>query len=289
MDPVVPFEVIVVLDGCVDGSVEYVKSLCKQRPELKYISKHAEGPAKARNVGVSISRGDIIAFTDDDCIVTKDWISNIMKSFEDDSLVGLQGKTSTYKHLCSPLTHQIDNQHGSVDFPTCNVAIRRDAFLNIGGFDESFPYAHNEDADLGWRLEKLGTVKFIPSMEIIHPPRKEKLSKLIRRMKILESEFLLYHKNKQDYKRKRAVNPWVNIYGKMFCKHLPLIFKSRFRFILQPSIFLQGIFINISWWVSLLYLIPTFMEAEKTYRDKYQKKTTQGVSIQKPVLPKEVS
>lgn len=261
-----PFEVIVVCDGCMDGSVEMVKELSEQYPILKGIEKAGEGPAKARNAGVSFAQGSIIAFTDDDCLVTKDWMDEIISAFEDKKLVGLQGRTSTYEKECTPLTHQINNQHGSPSFPTCNVAVRKEAFEKIGGFDEAFPFAHNEDADLAWRLEKIGRLKFIPSMEIIHPPRPEKLSKMMKRMKILESEFLLYYKNKEAYRKKRAENPWVNIYWEMFFKHIPLSLKSRAKFIFKPNIFFKGVIINISWWLSILYMFPNFLIADKKYR-----------------------
>ncbi|MEH0155778.1 glycosyltransferase [Limibacter armeniacum] len=266
MEHVCPFEVIVVCDGCVDGSEEMVKKVAQKHPEIKCIAKKGEGPAKARNVGVRSSRGDIIAFTDDDCLVTKEWLKQIVEHFDKTEAVGLQGRTSTDRKSCTPLTHQIDNEHGSDAFPTCNVAIKKDAFWQVGGFDESFPYAHNEDADLAWRLEKIGKLLFVPSMQVIHPPRKEKLSKLMKRMEILESEFLLYYKDKDAYKSKRATNPWVNIYGKMFFKHIPLSLKSRIKYMNRPVVFAQGVLINLSWWASLIYLFPKFRQADKRYK-----------------------
>ncbi|PWJ38514.1 glycosyltransferase family 2 protein [Sediminitomix flava] len=266
----IQFEVIVVCDGCVDGTEKEIEAFQKQFSVLKYISQKGAGPAAARNNGAKLAQGKYIAFTDDDCLVSKEWLKAIITGFSKfPKVIGLQGKTLTNKKECTPLTHQIHNEAGHSAWPTCNVAYRKDYFERVGGFDESFPFAHNEDADIAWRLEKEGPMIFYSEMLIIHPPREESFKKLSKRMKMLESEFLLYHKDAKTYKEKRNSSPWVTIYWEVFLVHQFRQLKSRFKFIHKPKEFFLGLALNFYWWYELIALLPKYMAADKKYAKLY--------------------
>lgn len=71
-------EVVVVDDGSTDGTGEELKEFILRFPEnITYVRKAHEGISKARNTGISRSRGRIIALTDDDCIVSDNWLEKI--------------------------------------------------------------------------------------------------------------------------------------------------------------------------------------------------------------------
>ena len=72
------YEVIIVDDGGTDDTEEMIKK--KFKDSVKYFRQANSGPAKARNVGIDNSVGSIIAFTDDDCAVDKNWLYEIKKN-----------------------------------------------------------------------------------------------------------------------------------------------------------------------------------------------------------------
>ena len=132
--PLRRYEVIVINDGSSDGTQEYLDNQKVFNPNLIVINQRNGGPAKARNRGLKIAKGPIIAFTDDDCVVNSNWLEIIDQQFQS-NIVGIQGLTYTDKKMVTPLTHQIDNETGHNSVPTCNAAYLKDKLLEIGGFD----------------------------------------------------------------------------------------------------------------------------------------------------------
>jgi len=76
------FEIIIVDDGSNDNTINLIKRLQKKISNLKYYYQENKGYGRARNLGLSKAKGKIVAFTDDDCVVKKDWIKKISKSFD---------------------------------------------------------------------------------------------------------------------------------------------------------------------------------------------------------------
>src|SRR5437764_138198 len=72
------FEVIVVDDGSTDGTKEAVTS---EFPSVQYIQQENQGPAAARNTGIRAVAGDIVVFTDDDCVPPPDWLSRLANGY----------------------------------------------------------------------------------------------------------------------------------------------------------------------------------------------------------------
>jgi glycosyltransferase involved in cell wall biosynthesis len=72
------YEVIVVDGGSTDGT----KELCKKFPNIRFVVEERYGLAAARNKGAELSRGSIVAYTDDDCIVDKQWLRNLVAGFQ---------------------------------------------------------------------------------------------------------------------------------------------------------------------------------------------------------------
>ncbi len=262
------FEIIVVDDGSTDYTDEVVRHMQKTMNNLSVIKQDNQGPAVARNKGASVAKGSILAFTDDDCLVDANWLSIIKKKFSDESILGLQGRTTTVKKLVTPLTHQVLNEHGDYSTPTCNAAYRASVFSKVGGFDPEFPF-QNEDADLSWRVRERGIIQFVPEMHVLHPPRPDSFKKNARKMKHLISEFMLYYKNPELYKKYRAANPWITIYWLVMVRAQGYHFTRRIKYIHKPIMMLQGIGLSLVWWIQLLRLLPTFIDSDRKYSSLY--------------------
>ena len=153
-------EIVVVDDGSKDGTAEAVRKY----PGAKYVRQENAGPACARNTGWRASSGDIVIFTDSDCVPEKGWVRQLVSGFMDDSIGAVTGSygIANADHLLPRLIHEeIKHRHtGYRDFVkffgSYNVAIRRKALEETGGFDESYRRASGEDNDLSYRVLKAG-------------------------------------------------------------------------------------------------------------------------------------
>jgi len=167
------YEVIVVDDGSTDGTEAMVR---REFPQVRYIrQKPSRGPAAARNRGIEAATGEVVAFTDDDCIVPTDWLTALAQGFRrwpEVAGVGgyqeapeeiLQANAVARAERAMRLRRWGERagveQRGGNEVPglaTNNVAFRRDVLLEVGGFDEGFPVAAGEDADLKLRITQRG-------------------------------------------------------------------------------------------------------------------------------------
>jgi glycosyltransferase involved in cell wall biosynthesis len=153
------YEVIVVDDGSNDNSAEIIKSF-----PVRYIWQENSGPAKARNNGWRAASGDIICFTDSDCIPRNDWIRMLIKGF-DDGLVGAVAGgydiANNRNRLANLIQREINYRHSKFRnyiraFGSYNVAIRRNVLEKVGGFNESYRAASGEDNDLSYKIIQNG-------------------------------------------------------------------------------------------------------------------------------------
>lgn len=139
------------------------------------------GPAKARNIGKNIALengSDIIAFTDIDCILSKDWVSTIINSFINykDAQI-LSGNTPSYNENWFGTYHningtlngrQLKNSEALLYGTTANLAITRRVAEKID-FNEKFPIAAGEDIEFCFRANNLGfSIKHVPTMVVHH-------------------------------------------------------------------------------------------------------------------------
>jgi GT2 family glycosyltransferase len=152
------FEVIVVDDGSAVPLDTVVAPFQKQL-DLAFLQQAHAGPATARNTGAGRARGEILAFTDDDCIPVSNWLLALTTRFamETDHALGGRTLNALPDNLYATATHLLlaylsTVSHADPDrswfFPSNNLALPADRFRAIGGFDPAFRFAAGEDRDL---------------------------------------------------------------------------------------------------------------------------------------------
>jgi glycosyltransferase involved in cell wall biosynthesis len=173
-----PPEIIVVADACTDGSGQLAETSGAR--VLRTLKR--SGPARARNLGAQAAHGDILFFLDADVLVYPDTIGQVMAAFhQEPDLAAVFGSyddapaapnfLSQYKNLLHHYTHQTAEEEAATFWSGCG-AIRRDIFLNVGGFDTSFDRPAIEDIELGYRLKRGGhRIKLRKTLQIKHLKR----------------------------------------------------------------------------------------------------------------------
>jgi glycosyltransferase involved in cell wall biosynthesis len=177
------YEIIVVDDGSTDDTRAMI---AREFPQVRYIYQQNRGPAAARNRGIAHARGEIIAFTDDDCVPPRDWLARLADGYARyPDVVGVGGyleapdevlqraPLARYERFIARRVFRVSEREyvGGFECPaggTNNIAYRRAILERVGGFDEAFPYAAGEDADLKWRICQLGARLLYVPVKMTH-------------------------------------------------------------------------------------------------------------------------
>ena len=160
-----PFEVIVVDDGSPRPVAPLVEDF-RAALALEVLRQENRGPAAARNLGAARARGRYLAFTDDDCVPRKGWLTAFAAGLAETPGVLLGGHTvnalkeNLYSQTCQMLVDYLyeafqGHTSGIRFFSSNNFALEREAFPRLGGFNESF-HCGGEDRDLCDRWQSMG-------------------------------------------------------------------------------------------------------------------------------------
>ncbi len=171
---------------------------------LQKITIDNSGPATARNHGARQATGEYVAFTDDDCEVMPNWLSIAMSCLNDTSCA-IGGKMiNAYPNHVAAETWQVyidflqtkirtaDNQ--PILLPSNNIIYHRQTFLDIGGFNETFPLPAAEDFEIGYRIFGHGYRQiFIDEMNVIHHHRATPLAYLSQHYRYGRGAYYMRH------------------------------------------------------------------------------------------------
>lgn len=197
------YEIIVVDDGSTDNTERVVKKF----EHVKFFKQKHKGPAAARNLGAKISKGNIILFTDADCIPDKNWIKNMVEPFKDKNVAGVSGtyKTSNKDSLLArfigydiKFKHEYMKKKKLIDFVgTFSAGYRKLIFKKELGFDTSFPMASGEDPELSYRIAKNYKIIFQPSAFVWHPHPDNLIFFLKQKFWRVYWRYLMYKKHRK--------------------------------------------------------------------------------------------
>jgi GT2 family glycosyltransferase len=166
-----------------DETPELVKSLATREPtRVHYLLETKPGKSYALNRGIRESSGEVVAFTDDDCIPDSHWLENIAHEFATRSDLGIVGgRVELYDPRDLPITLRTSRErlvlsNGADVFSFiagCNMAIRREVLDKVGGFDTKLgpgsPADAADDPDYIYRAFRMGTgVEYVPDILVFH-------------------------------------------------------------------------------------------------------------------------
>lgn len=243
-----PFEIIVIIDG----ETTKFDALLKQPNITKLVLKSKGGPAKARNTGARIAKGDILCFIDSDIIIPKNLLKKVALEFEHNPTIaaifgsyddepGKSNFLSQYRNLIHHYVHQSGKEE-AFTFWSGFGAIRKEVFEKMNGFDEvTYPKPSIEDIDLGYRLKKAGyRIKLCKDLQVKHLKR-----------------WTAWSMVKVDFFN-RAL-PWTNLIlnNKQIANDLNLKTKDRIAVTLVFILIINCLF--LFWLPALAYLIPIIL------------------------------
>jgi GT2 family glycosyltransferase len=160
-------EVIVTDD---DGGGAVREMVSNSFPGVRYLAGPRRGPAANRNHGAKAAGSEWVAFVDDDCEPQTGWLDALDAATGEADVI--EGRTIAPGASDSPFEEHVENQSGGVLW-SCNLAVRREVFERLGGFDEDFTEAGGEDMEFAWRVARAGLrVRFAPQALVFHPPRR---------------------------------------------------------------------------------------------------------------------
>jgi glycosyltransferase involved in cell wall biosynthesis len=152
-----PWEVIIADNGSRDGTLEFARDWSESHENFRVVDASGLlGTSAARNAGVDVSKGEYLAFCDADDVVMAGWLEACVSALLHADVVA--GKFDFWSLNFIPPAPPVRAATRQLGFLPAglgaNLAVRRTAFVEVGGFDEHF--VPGEDIDLCWRLQLRG-------------------------------------------------------------------------------------------------------------------------------------
>jgi len=264
------YEVIVVNDGSTDRTLEITKSY----DYVRIIDQENQGLSAARNAGIHAARGEIVAFTDSDCVADRDWLTYLVAKMLSSNLSAVGGPNlsppeDTLVPACVAVspggpTYVLLSDEVAEHIAGCNMAFRKEALLQINGFDPLFRAAA-DDVDLCWRLQNAGyTIGFCPAAVVWHFRRNTVKAYINQQRGYGKAEALVYFKHPYRFNLLGQARWLGRIYGDLtshLLSHRPVIYSGVFgRGLFQtlyesPSSLLAYIPLTLEWNVVALVLL----------------------------------
>jgi glycosyltransferase involved in cell wall biosynthesis len=195
------YEVIVVNDGSRDRTLEIAEgySFCR------IISQPNKGLSVARNVGAEAASGEIVAYTDSDCVADPDWLNYLVAKIEANNLAACGGPNfpppedalvpAVVAVAPGGPTHVLVSDEVAEHIAGCNMAFNREALLGLGGFDPIYRAA-GDDVDICWRFQDAGYVIGFSAAAVVWHFRRNTVSAYINQQRGYgKAEALVYAKH----------------------------------------------------------------------------------------------
>ena len=168
------YEVILVDDGSTDDTA-YIAA---QFPQVRYIYQTNHGLSHARNTGAAAATGEVLAYTDSDCMADVDWLYYLIGTLVSGDYAGVGGPNVTppaqnWIQACVAAapggpSHVLLTDTIAEHIPGCNMAFYRWTFETVGGFDAEYHKA-GDDVDFCWRVQQAGwVIAFSPTAIVWH-------------------------------------------------------------------------------------------------------------------------
>ena len=264
------YEVIVVNDGSTDHTLE----IAERFPYARIITQPNKGLSVARNVGAEAATGEIVAYTDSDCVADPDWLTYLVSTMERKQLVACGGPNfpppedslvpSAVAVSPGGPTHVLLTDETAEHIAGCNMAFRRDALLALGGFDPVYRAA-GDDVDMCWRFQDAGhTIGFSPAATVWHFRRNTVGAYLGQQRGYGKAEALVYAKHPVRFNLFGQAKWLGRIYGDLSASFLlsrkPLIYsgvfgRGLFQTLYEPPSSLTAVLpLSFEWNVAALAL-----------------------------------
>lgn len=179
-----PFEVVVVDDDSTDDTADVLRRLA----DASALTVHVEtqrphaGQSAGRNRGWRRAAGDVVLFTDDDCVPGPDWVARLCRALDDVDIA--QGRTVPAADQADnegPFSRTLDIADANGWYATCNIGYRRGRLAEVEGFDESFRHFAGEDTDLALRtIDRGATFVFVDDAVVEHDIRPSSVRAALR-------------------------------------------------------------------------------------------------------------
>jgi glycosyltransferase involved in cell wall biosynthesis len=177
------WEIIVVNNDSTDNTAQVLENYINQSSiPICQVFEPCRGQAYAKNAGIRVARHELLAFTDDDCLVSPDWLTQIHQTFKQDpDLAIIGGKVDLFDPEDFPIAVRVFDDFKHIvtiediydRLIGCNMAVTAKTLQQVGGFDTSFGpasrYPAGEDFDFMYRaLTKGLKIVYTPSVRIRH-------------------------------------------------------------------------------------------------------------------------
>jgi glycosyltransferase involved in cell wall biosynthesis len=260
------WEVIVVDNNSSDGTKRVVEDFARSGIPARYLFESTQGKSYALNSGIKQARGDIIAFTDDDVVVDKHWLSGLLEAFERYDCDGVAGRVVAVWPEQKPVWFQhggrypsaraivafdlgLDACEASAPPPGANWAFRRKIFDNCGLFRTDLgrngrmgdAFLGGEDTEFFWRITRnfKAKVVYTPTAIVFHPVTEDRTTR---------QYFLLWclHAGRSQM-RLEGIPSWAVCYFGV------------------PRYYFRSLAVNFLRWLTSLHSIPRFYYKQQTY------------------------
>jgi glycosyltransferase involved in cell wall biosynthesis len=243
------FQVILVDDGSTDDTRNVVEKFKeKSNLDIVLICQQNSGPAVARNLGAKKATGDIILFTDSDCIPPRNWVAEMIEPIGKD-IVGVHCgyKVKNPEFLVARyIDFEIRRRHSKIynkitdSVGTYSFSIKKEVFDEMGGFNTSYSMASGEDFEFSYKLSENGYKIFFTDKTYVYHYHPDSL------WKYLKQQFYrgywrvpLYLKNKARIKKKDSYTGY----------------EAQVQFILVGVFFLSFLFMVFLYYVPVIVFL----------------------------------